>query len=179
MLWIAPSPMRFLFLLLLGIVPPVCRAVDIQVLLQRQATACAKSLLSGDYETFAAYTHPRIIAAMGGKRAMIDRLKSATDDMKAQGYVFDTTTIGNASPPFPVQNWLLSYVPMQIVIQARGGHLKRPGILLGISEDLGLHWTFVDLTGNTTADAFFKIYPELVGKMQFPPRSETEFVPDS
>jgi hypothetical protein len=54
-----------------------------------------------------------------------------------------------------------------------GGKLNKDSSLLGISEDEGKHWVFVDL-GPITQEQFGQVFPELDGKIKIPDKKPPE-----
>jgi hypothetical protein len=58
-----------------------------------------------------------------------------------------------------------------------GGRLYQDSSLLGISEDKGKHWTFIDL-GPITKDQLQLVFPELDGKITLPEKKQPVFVKD-
>jgi hypothetical protein len=57
----------------------------------------------------------------------------------------------------------------ELLLKVSGGKLHRDSMLLGISEDEGKHWVFVDLS--TTQEQLDEMFPELAGKIRYRRRS--------
>lgn len=173
------SPMKKLLLsLLLTVLPALAPAEEMAAVVKREAQACTKALLASDYEGIVRYTHPRIVAGMGGKEEMISLIKRGVAEMKTEGIVIEKATVGSAEDPKPVGDWLISLVSQQIVMRVPQGRLTQDAAVLGISENLGQTWVFVDL-GPQTKSTFETLFPELVGKFPFPERKEPVLTKDS
>jgi hypothetical protein len=98
--------------------------------------------------------------------------------MRADGFAFLEATIGSPEKPKHVGAWLTSLVPEHIVIRAPGGKLLQDSTLLGISEDNGKSWVFVDI-GVVSKEQFEQIFPELVGQVTPQPNPKPVFMPDA
>ena len=145
----------------------ITRADELTATIKKEAQNCANAAVKSDYEGIVKYTHPRLINMMGGKDAMIAKLKDGIAEMHATGMEFSSATIGAPEAPKKFGDWLTSVVPEHTVMKVQGGRLVRDSYLLGISEDGGKNWVFVDL-GQTTKEHFAQIFPELDGKITWP-----------
>ena len=167
--------------LLLGVLLAVSQsaicAEDVVAIIKQEAQNCAKAALTSDYDTIVRYTHPRIVKGMGGKEAMIGVLKSGMSQMHADGAEFLDVTIGKPEDPKKIGAWITSIVPQHQVLKVRGGKLYSDATLLGISEDNGKHWVFIDL-GPVSKEQFGQVFPELAGKITMPEKKPPVFKKD-
>lgn len=145
--------------------------------IKEQADKCASSLLTEDYETFAACTHKRVIAAMGGKENMIASLKKSLAQMKSQGIEFLEVSLDQPEKPKNIGTWLVTLVPQHLVLKIPNGRLLKDGHLLGISEDKGGNWTFVDIS-DISPEQLSQLFPELANKLSLPAKKRPTFQPD-
>jgi hypothetical protein len=152
-------------------------ARDPSTTLKQEAEKCAKAVLTSDHDGVVAYTHKRVVAAVGGKDAMIATLKRGLAQMRSDGVEFADVTIGLPEKPRKIGVWLVSTLPEHIVMKVPGGKLYQDAFLLGISEDDGRSWAFVDLGPVTNAE-FAKVFPELDGKISVPKREKPVFRKD-
>lgn len=148
-------------------------AQDLTVIIQTEAKKCTTAFTSGDYDTFAYYTHPRVIAGMGGKTTMINALKNGMAQMKTEGVSFDSVEIGTPKPPQKIGTWLVTLVPQKLFMKLPGGRLLQESHMVAISEDHGLTWRFIDLSPHLE-----KVFPELDGKITLPKRPPPTFLPN-
>jgi hypothetical protein len=169
---------RILLALLILATPLSLRAQDQTAVIKREAQKCAAALIAGDYDGVVAYTHSRVVALMGGKEAMIAAMKKGTASMRADGYAFLEATIGRPGTPKHAGAWLTSLVPEHIVIKVPGGKLLQDSTMLGISEDNGKTWVFVDI-GVVSKEQFAQIFPELEGQVTPQPNPKPVFIPDA
>jgi hypothetical protein len=145
--------------------------------IKQEAQNCAKAMLASDYDGIVRYTHPRIVTQMGGKDAVIGIMKRGMAQMQAQGTGFLDATIGQPQEPKKIGSWMTSVLPQHLVMKVPGGRLNVDSSLLGISEDDGKHWVFIDL-GGVTKEQFGQAFPELDGKFPYPEKKTSVFQKD-
>ena len=168
-----PTPALFLFVAAhVFAADPVSRTV-----IKQEAQRCADALIAGDYDAVAGYTHPRILSRMGGKEAMLQVMKRGTDDMRVNGITILGAKMGNPQEPKTVGTWTVSLLPQQIVMKVPGGKLQQDSHLLGVTEDEGRTWFFIDV-GSITKAQFEEVFPELRGKVALPERKKPVFSKD-
>ena len=157
--------------------PPMAAGAELSTTIKSEAQKCANAVLNQDFDVVVAQTHPRIVTFMGGKESMITTLKRGMADMRANGSVFSEVTIGTPETPRKIGAWLTSIVPEQAVIKVKQGKLLVNSVLLGISEDEGRHWKFIDL-GAVSSENFKTSFPELAGKIALPEKKPPVFKKD-
>jgi len=169
---------RITLTLLVIAIPVVGRAQQTQVAtIKQEATKCAKALLAGDYETLVKYTHKRVVELVGGKEKVIASVKEGTSKMRADGIELLDATIGQPNEPKRIGSWLIALVPQHVVVKVPAGRLHQDSHLLGISEDDGKSWVFVDISP-LTKEQFAKVFPELDGKVSLPEKKKPELRKD-
>lgn len=150
---------------------------EVTATIKQEAQKCAKAMLASDYDGIVQYTHPRVVQQMGGKEAMIGVLKNGLSQMQTQGAGFADATIGQPEEPKKIGSWLTSRVPQHLVMKVPGGKLDVDSSLLGISEDGGKHWVFIDL-GAVTKEQLERAFPELQGQVVLPEKKKPVFKKD-
>ena len=170
----ATNMKRILLLLLLVTASASSQAQDLVATIRREAQSCAKALLASDYDGVVTYTHKRVVAMMGGREAMIATLKRGASEMHSEGCDFADATVGAPAEARKIGSWLTSMVPQHIVMKVPGGKLHQDSVLLGISEDQGKSWVFIDL-GPISKAQLAKVFPELDGQIQLPERQKPVF----
>ncbi len=168
---------RILLWSLFAITPLLAFAEDVKATIKQQAQSCAKALLASDYDGVVKYTHPRVVSLVGGKEAMVAVLKRGTAQMRADGISFEDASVGTPEEPKKIATWLTSVVPQHIVMKVPGGHLHQDAFLLGISEDDGKNWVFLDL-GPITKAQFAQVFPELESQVPLPEKKKPVFKKD-
>jgi hypothetical protein len=158
-----------LFAALLVSAPIPVFSQDVSATIKDQAGKCSKALLSGDFATVAVYAHKRVVDVMGGKETMIETLKRGYEGMRPKGVTLEDVTIGEPGKSRKIGEWLVALVPQVILIKSADGRFEQASHILAISEDGGKNWTFVDVNNRAK---FEKAFPEFVGKIELPERTD-------
>ncbi len=176
--------MKHLSLLLLFILPFTLKTsaqtttqqqkAQIKALVQKIGDATVKE----DYKTVLAYTHPKLLNAFGGNDKMLLMLKKTFGELKKQGIVLQSFTIGEPGDIVTAGKRRFSVVPQTITMHMPGKSLSQQSYTLGISEDQGKHWLFINPNGGNDAQ-LLAIFPEMKGKLTIPKPGQPVFTPDA
>lgn len=109
------------------------------------ATRVARAIERNDGKTVIQLTYPRVFELIGVTRMQAIELYTAKmHEAKTEGVLIETMKLGRPSPIFREGNRSFIFIPYE----ARGRNPQDPVIvvafLLGISEDGGMTWEFVD-----------------------------------
>ena len=113
----------------------------------KQGTIMTKALLAKDYVTFAKYTNPTIVKMAGGEDKMIGLIRSQMEKYQLQGF-----TILDCSVESPL-NIIHSHGALQCILlenlemKVPTGRITTSSVLIGISNDKGKNWTFIETQG--------------------------------
>jgi hypothetical protein len=143
--------------------------------IKQHAETCAAALANNDYELFAKYTHPKLVEGLGGKERLILQIKNGMDQMSARGFSIQEVTIGSPGKPKEINSTILSIVPQYHYIKTQAGFIEIDSHLLGISEDAGSTWHFIDLAKVTKAQ-LHSVFPSFGGELELPPRAKPRFI---
>ncbi len=141
---------------------------------RKEAEKVGRALFIGNSAFIVDHTHPRVVTGMGGRAAFIATLKRAGEDMRQKGLSFARVVVGEPEKPIRINNWLVCFVPETITMKAPGGHLVGESHLLGISEDEGKTWVFIDV-GPITQPQFDQVFPELAQAVTLPKKKPGVF----
>lgn len=133
---------------LLLILPVSVFAQDAAVV-KRQADAVAKALFNGDYKTIIARTYPKAVNVGGGKEKMLQILTTGINQMKSQGFSFEKVTIGQPGKFYKAGSEIHCIIPESIIMKTSQGRFLANSSLLGISNDGGKNWSFLDMNRAT------------------------------
>lgn len=157
--------------IILMVLPAISFADDVPATIRQEAQKCAKALLNADYDGVVKYTHRRVVKATGGKEAMLVVLKRGLEEMQAKGITIQEVTIGEADKPLDVESWTVAFVPQRLILKTTEGKIEQDSHLLGISEDDGKTWVFVDCS-SLTKEKVAQIFPELAGRIELPAKKK-------
>ena len=166
-------------MVLLGLTCPAAPAAeDAATAAKRQAEICGEAILHADYDLFVTMIHPRLLQAMGGKIAVIRKLKQGDQQLKAQGSSIQSITMGDVTQIRQSKTETFAVVPETIEISAKDGVLRAQGFLLGISSDGGKTWRFIDGDGVAGLGKRLRaLLPNLPADMQLPRPTDPTFEP--
>jgi len=145
--------------------------------IRTEAQRCADALLSGDYATLIALTHPRTVQEMGGTEAAITVVRESMAELKADGVTLESVAIGPPQEPVASGAIVGVMVPQTKILKTSTGRLRLVGYLLAISEDGGGRWTFID-TSTLNDHSLREYFPGLADVLKLPARPPPEKLPE-
>ncbi len=165
--------MRILLLYMLNILT-IFHSVNqqdkkIAVEVQKQANQMGKAFTKGDYQTFAKYTYPTLVAAMGGESQMATTLRQTVSNMYAKGMSFINIVVNSPTKIIKSGNELQCTLQQYSTIKLINGRVIANSTLIAISKDDGKHWFFVD-TSNKDETTLRKVLPNLSPAIVIPPQ---------
>jgi hypothetical protein len=135
-----------------------------------QATEMYQALQQGDLDTFSDHTHPRLVALMGGKRELVRATKKFLDTLQVEGFAIRSATVREVQQVVrPRRGWVQAILPTDLVMAGAGKEFRQTSYLLGLSQDDGRTWKFVD-TGKLGEEQIRKILPECSPELTIPAR---------
>lgn len=130
-----------------------------------------KFFLDKNFAQYVNYIHPKILAMLGGKDSMALFLQKSMVQMKQQGYAITNVTIGTIGTILINSAELQCVVPQVLEIKTTEGRLVSTGYLLGISDDKGKTWSFID-TGGNPLSKIQTMFPNLDNRLVIPPKQQ-------
>jgi hypothetical protein len=143
----------------------------------RDATAMFQAFIRGDLDAFAEFTYPAVVAMAGGKPAMKAILEKGLADMRAQGFSFRSVSVDKPTQVLKAGDELHALLPMLIVIRTPQGDMHVPSYLLGVSQNKGKAWTFVDTNKLQDQPTLHRLFPRYNKALKIPPKKQTWIVP--
>ena len=135
---------------------------------KEQATKMGQALVKGDYATFIHYTYPGLVKMAGGADQLTAQLGQLMKEMRTRGMLFKGISVGGVSKIVANAGVLQCTVPQYTEIQMQGEKMKATSTLIGVSEDGGRSWTFIDTSTHDKA-TIRKLMPGLSGEIVIPP----------
>ncbi|MBV9923806.1 MAG: hypothetical protein JOZ96_02100 [Acidobacteria bacterium] len=135
--------------------------------LKAQADECGRAFVEGDFARLADYTHPKLLAKVGGREQLIAFLRQGVAEMKAQG--FELLSYVNEAPTqvLNVGRETYAVVPGKLRARTPGGVMVSETYMIGVSADGGRRWKFV--SGSSVDPAKLKIlFPAAAGRLRLP-----------
>jgi hypothetical protein len=142
--------------------------------IKEQAELMGKLLLSKDFKSFAKYTYPKILDMLGGEEKMIATLENGSKEMEAQGMGILSVTVGEPSAIITAGKELQCTLPETLEMKVPNGKLKTKSTLIGISNDNGKNWYFIDTSGKDIK-TLQQALPNLSGELVIPVQGQPTF----
>ena len=147
----------------------------------KQAQECGDATVKGDYEKLVDLTHPAVVKLAGGKEKMIDLLKKSIGEMKDQGIIFESSKSSAADSYIRSGTALFCVIPTVVKLKvekksetkSEKKRLTLPSFLLGVSNDDGKTWKFLD--GAQGEPGLRKLVPEIPKDLKFPEKAKPVF----
>jgi hypothetical protein len=134
------------------------------------------ALAQDNFSTVVDLTHPNVHKMMGGRENMIKVLKVNNDQMKADGFAFESFEIGEPDEPMIVSDQSFLIVPFVMEMKLPDGHVRLKSFVIGVSEDKGTNWVF--LNGDIDRRKLKRVLPELPDSLKLPEKQKPEIRKD-
>lgn len=149
----------------------VCSAQTNNTILNQQLSLLRKYLFEEDYIRFAKFVHPEVTKMMGGKANMIQITKASIDKMKKDGFFFSDLTFKNPTKFITNGNNLQFTITQEITMKTPKGKIISEYSLIGVSNDKGKNWFFIDTSGQSK-EAMRKYLPFLNKDLIIKPKTQ-------
>jgi len=139
--------MRNLFLCVVLSSSLSARADDQKAILKAcktQAQLTSTATVKADWETTLRYTHPKLIERVGGREAMLKYLK---EQRSTVSFELISLTVSGPTTLARSGNQLWAVVPQKGVFKVDRDTFEQATYMIGISENAGRDWWFVDGLG--------------------------------
>lgn len=166
-----------LFRLLLFIILPLAAAAQDTTVVKRQAALFAHATFQVDVEHIIAGTYPGLIELSGGKEQMAQLITERMDELKKKGITGFEGRVGKPGKIYKAGAELHCLLPEEVIFRTSAGRYLSRSYLLGISNNNGESWTFMDV-GNMPADILHRLLPNFNEELKIPPPAKTEFLAD-
>jgi hypothetical protein len=136
--------------------------------LRAQANRMVNGLITADYTTFIHYLHPKAVEVSGGADKLKQALLQMSQQFSSSGLSFQSITVDSLSEFVKSGTQLQATIRQHTSMKMQQGRVVATSTLIGISDDNGVHWKFVD-THNQTLDNMRQLLPNLSKALVIPP----------
>lgn len=125
---------------------------------EKQGSIMAKLFLANDYEGFVEYTYQPLIDLVGGKEKVIQIIEQAVDKIAIDGFYITNCSVEKPKNIIRHKNDLQCTIIQNLEMKTSTGRLVSTSTLIGISNDNGENWTFIETSGKNlkTLQSTFK-----------------------
>lgn len=132
---------------IVNVSPPLERDADYKKAVKRDAADMNALLVKKRFKDFVKYASPVLIDKLGGEEAMVLALKNGFKEMEAGGNKLNKIILDEPDKILAVGNELQTTITETLEMKVPGGLLITRSVLIAISKDGGLSWTFIDSSG--------------------------------
>lgn len=165
---------RYFYLLILLLFPILLHGQDTAVV-KKQADLIAQATFRGEYQTIIAYTYSGLIELSGGADSLHAIIAQRMTALKKQGILGLSGSVGSPGKFYTAGNEIHTLLPEEIIIRTAAGKYRSRSYLLGISNDKGESWTFLDV-GNMPTEVLHRLLPNFNDNLVIPPPVKPEFL---
>jgi hypothetical protein len=135
-----------------------------------QGQIICDAMIKKDFATMADYTLPAALELAGGKEKMVAALGAAITKMESTGFHIVSTKVDRPSELVDTSKTVYAILPESLKMDVPNGHGTKDSYLLGVSEDRGATWKFLDGAGGSAA--IKKMLPDLPMSLVLPAQSK-------
>lgn len=133
--------------------------------LKKQAEELGQATVGGDFAKVLDLTYPTIVEQAGGKDKMIASMKIDVAQMKYEGFDLEAMTVGEIKQIATIENQIFALVPITMKIKSPSGKMLGESSIVGISNDNGANWKFIN---GIDQAGFKKAFPKAAEKIRIP-----------
>jgi hypothetical protein len=165
---------KLLFLILL--LPLQLLAQDTTAF-KKQAARFAAATFNGDHKTVIDLTYPALIELSGGREMMQKLITDKIESIRKRGITKFDGSVGSPGKFYKAGNQIHCLIPEYIIFKMPKGHYTGQSYLLGVSDDKGKHWKFLDV-GNMPPTILHKLLPNFNNSLVIPESGKPVYFAD-
>jgi hypothetical protein len=144
--------------------------------LKAQAEETANAFARKDFNTIVDTTYPKVVEFMGGREKMIPVIEQGVKQAEREGITFVSITVDEPKGIVNVGKRLFGIVPTRLRMRVPEGTLVGESFMIGVSEDGGKKWTFIDGAG-ADKHRLRALFPSAADKLQLPEKKQPVMYP--
>lgn len=133
-----------------------------------QANQLAEAILLGEYEKAADLTYPKLIELIGGRARFLAALESGMKEIQTDSIRLISTVAHDAVDVIEVGTDVYAIIPTTMKFKVAQGVLVGQAAMIGVSNDRGEHWTFVDSGKASNQEALKLLFPAVADRLKVP-----------
>jgi hypothetical protein len=142
--------------------------------LKAQARQMVDAAAANDNNKVLDLLYPKLVAK-AGRDKLLAVMESMQKQMKAQGVKLTSAEFGDPSQVVEKDGTTYAVLPETATLEVPVGSVEQKSFMLGISEDGGKSWTFVD--GASGGKAMRKLLPDLPEELKLPGKPTQTLTP--
>jgi hypothetical protein len=135
-----------------------------------QANQLNDAVLSGDYAKAADLTYPKLVELIGGRAEYLAVLEAGMKETQSDGFRIISSVTGDPKDVIEDGNVVYAILPTTMRIKVAEGVLVGQTFLIGVSNDRGEHWTFLDVGNGSSHELVKTLFPAVADRLKLPER---------
>src|SRR5262245_43243357 len=135
---------------------------------QQDVKALNDALYGGDVDTVIRYTHPSVIAMLGGMQSAREMVQAAVQFIKSTGLRVESLTFPRPPDFLEAGGRRFAVIPTLSILSANRERLESLNFQLGVLEPNSTEWTYVE-GSRLTKENVQVLFPGFPATYQFPP----------
>jgi len=111
---------------------------------QQDIKKLTQAVFSGDVETILGFTHPTVVAMLGGRDAARATLQQSSDQFVNGGVALESLTFPGPPDFIAVEDRRFAIVPILTIMSIDGQRIEIFSFQIGVREPGATDWTYVD-----------------------------------
>ncbi|WP_406663563.1 hypothetical protein [Gallaecimonas sp. GXIMD1310] len=136
--------------------------------LQAAIAQLRQATLKGDYQTLVAMTHPKAIAAQGGKQQALVNAQTAFQELQASGMTQTRFTVDKPGKVYAAGDDWVTFLTTHSQYQSPSQHIVSDGYLIAVRAQKGTSWHFIDGAGVEFVQQIYQYFPKLPAGISIP-----------
>lgn len=142
------------------------------------AKAMDEALIQRRYDDYVSYNHPRVLESIeGGKAGMVKQVANQMAQINESGNIITAVWPQMPSVVIDTAGEWQAAITQYMAYRLPEGKIKATTTIIGISQDQGKQWYFIDAAGRELKQ-MRELFPTLSSKLKVPKATEPEFTPD-
>ena len=133
-----------------------------------QANQLNDAVLAADYAKAADLTYPKLIQLIGGRAKYLSLLKSGMNETQSESFRIISTVSDDPTEVIELGSYVYAVLPTTMKIKVAEGVLVGQSSLIGVSNDRGEHWTFVDAARGFSHEQMKTLFPDVAWRLKVP-----------
>lgn len=133
-----------------------------------QANQLAEATIKGDYEKAADLTYPKLIELIGGRAEYLEMLERSMKETLSDSFRVISTVAGDPTDVIEVGSDVYAILPITMKFKVAEGVLVGQAAMIGVSNDRGEHWTFVDSGKASNREQLKILFPAVADRLKLP-----------
>ena len=133
-----------------------------------QANQLNDAILAGDYEKAADLTNQKLIQQIGGRAKYLSVLKTGMNETQSGGVRIISTVSDDPTQIIEAGSDVYAILPTTMKIKVAEGILVGQSSVIGVSNDRGEHWTFVDAGSGFSKEQLKMLFPAVADRLKIP-----------